>query len=283
MTWRRQAGLGKPAAEELSRGGRVEEHGQKKWSGPSFHIPSQCATCSNVFPECLEAVVLDVTLLTRCTCKTHHLQCAVAEHRYFCFLPNLSLWSLREKQVSMETQILEGQVAAAINFMARVKNLDTGELAGFLSPSGAKERKTHMELPTASPIGYPVLGQLWLGSAERDNNNGLTMLKVYFWQKIPEVGSQNSGSSAPWHHPTCCSSSPELCPQSSWSRTESITPVFQAVGWRGVQKKWGKECSSVSSWKSFWKFSHDTFAFIPLVTGPHLTRKTWKCKQQLLL
>lgn len=56
--------------------------------------------------------------------------------------------------------MLEGQVAAAINFMARVKNLDTGELAGFLSPSGAKERKIHMELPTASPIGYPVLGQL---------------------------------------------------------------------------------------------------------------------------
>lgn len=114
-----------------------------------------------VFPECLEAVVLDVTLLTRCTCKTHHLQCAVAEHRYFCFLPNLSLWSLREKKVSMETQMLEGQVAAAINLYGKSEEFRHWGVGWLLESLWSKRKKeTHMELPTASPIGYPVLGQL---------------------------------------------------------------------------------------------------------------------------
>ena len=72
------------------------------------HLLLQRTGNKAIFPECLEAVVLDVTLLTRCTCKTHGLQSAVAEHRYFCFPPDLSLWSLREKKVSMETQIMEG-------------------------------------------------------------------------------------------------------------------------------------------------------------------------------
>ena len=40
--------------------------------------------------------------------------------------------------------------------MAREKNLDTGELAGFLSPSGAKERKRH----SWSYLQHPLSGSM---------------------------------------------------------------------------------------------------------------------------
>lgn len=107
------------------------------------------------FPECLEAVVLDVTLLTRYTCKTHRLLSAVAEHRYFCFSPDLPLWSLREKKLSMETQMLEGEVAIAQTFMAGVKNLGHWGVGWLEFPLSKRKKRTCMELPTASPYRVP--------------------------------------------------------------------------------------------------------------------------------
>lgn len=98
-----------------------------------------------VFPECLEVVVLDVTLLTRYTCKTHRLLSAVAEHRYFCFSPDLPLWSLREKKLSMETQMLEGEVAIAINLYGRgeeFRHWGVGWLLEFPLEQ-KKEKDTH--------------------------------------------------------------------------------------------------------------------------------------------